>query len=261
MTLLLVAKLLLTPLLMALVTLAERRYAGRAAGLLAGLPLTSGPVLVFLTVQEGSAFAARAAVGTLLGLISVTAFAVGYGFAAARSPWTVALPVGLITFGIATWDMRRLSPAPVQALGVVLLVLLLALVALPESPGAPAAANALPSRVDLFVRMAVATAIVLAITFFAPALGPQLSGLLAPFPVFMAILAVLSHRSGGRVLVVRTLRGILVGIFGAAAFFAIVAGQLPRLPAVPVYALASLAAVLAAGLAFSALKWKEGRSV
>src|SRR2546422_11343874 len=65
---LLFAKLVLTPLLIAAVTLAGRRWGPAVGGWLAGLPLTSGPVSVFLALEQGPGFAARAAVGTLAGL-------------------------------------------------------------------------------------------------------------------------------------------------------------------------------------------------
>jgi len=253
---LLLAKLVTTPLLMALVTWAARRLGPTASGILVGLPLTSGPVLVFLFLQEGPAFAARAAVGTLLGLISVTAFSVGYGFASARSPWPVALAVGVVAYGISTWDLRRLSPAPVQALGVVLLVLLLSLVALPD-PGA-VGRPVMPSGA-LPLRMVVATAVVVSVTALAQALGPELSGLLAPIPVFTAIVAVLSHRSGGRTVVVKTLRGVIVGNLGCAAFFAVVASELGRRPAGVVFLAASLAGLVLAGLSFLVMRRREER--
>src|SRR5437016_7099204 len=60
---LLLAKVVLTPLFIAAVTLAGRRWGPAVGGWLAGLPLTSGPVSVFLALEQGPGFAVRAAVG------------------------------------------------------------------------------------------------------------------------------------------------------------------------------------------------------
>src|SRR5262249_1129973 len=87
---LLVAKLVLTPLLISAVTLAGRRWGPGVSGWLAGLPLTSGPVSVFLAVEQGPQFAMRAALGTLAGLAAVAAFALSYP--ALAPPLRSALP-------------------------------------------------------------------------------------------------------------------------------------------------------------------------
>src|SRR3989442_4342774 len=71
---LLFENLVLTPLLIAAVTLAGRRWGPAVGGWLAGLPLTSRPVSVFLTLEQGPGFAARAAVGTLAGLVGLGRF-------------------------------------------------------------------------------------------------------------------------------------------------------------------------------------------
>ena len=57
MTLLL--KLVLVPGLIALVTLAGRRFGPRLGGRLNALPLVAGPVLFFLALEQGDAFVAR----------------------------------------------------------------------------------------------------------------------------------------------------------------------------------------------------------
>src|SRR5256885_13738533 len=75
---LLLAKLLLTPLLIAAVTLAGRRWGPAVGGWLAGLPLTSRPVSVFLALEQGPGVAARAAVGALAGPGGGGVFFCGY---------------------------------------------------------------------------------------------------------------------------------------------------------------------------------------
>ena len=85
----------MAPLLAALATLAGRRLGARAGGVVSAFPAIVGPVLLVDALAHGDAFAARAANGTLLGLISLSGFAVGYGRAAAAGRgWPLSLAVG-----------------------------------------------------------------------------------------------------------------------------------------------------------------------
>jgi hypothetical protein len=66
-----VLKLCLAPLLILLATLAGRRWGPAVGGWLAGLPMTLGASSFILALEQGPQFAARAALGTLFGLISL----------------------------------------------------------------------------------------------------------------------------------------------------------------------------------------------
>ena len=76
--------------------------------------------------------------------------------------------------------------------------------------------------------MAVATAFVIALTASAPALGPRLTGLLAPFPLYAAVLAVFAHHQSGPAQAVGVLRGLRGGRFAFAGFFLVLAMLLER---------------------------------
>ena len=70
-------KLLVTPLLMWLVSIAARRWGSLVGGLIAGMPLTSGPISVYLALEQGAAFADQSAIGALVGIGAVmTSYAV-----------------------------------------------------------------------------------------------------------------------------------------------------------------------------------------
>ena len=76
--------------------------------------------------------------------------------------------------------------------------------------------------------MVLATAIVLALTALAPALGPLLTGLLSTFPVYASILAVFAHVLEGRPAGIAVLRGLLVGLFAFAGFFVVLGALIER---------------------------------
>src|SRR5881397_2426094 len=108
---LLFAKLVLTPLLIAAVTLAGRRWGPAVGGWLAGLPLTSGPVSVFLALEQGPGFAARAAVGTLFGLAAMAICCLTYARIAHAASWPVSTGTGLLAFLICGAALRRVPPS------------------------------------------------------------------------------------------------------------------------------------------------------
>jgi len=102
-------------------------------------------------------------------------------------------------------------------------------------------------RWDIAVRMLVATTVVVAITALAPVLGPHLAGLLSPFPVFGAVLAIFTQRTHGLAGGVEVLDGLLLGLLGPAAFFVVLALALPAVGLVA-FAIATAAALTAQGL-------------
>lgn len=63
----LLLKLTITPSLIYLASLASKRWGHAVGGWIVALPLTAGPVVFFLALENGHAFAASAAVGCLGG--------------------------------------------------------------------------------------------------------------------------------------------------------------------------------------------------
>ena len=224
---LLLLKLTVTPVLIGAATVAGRRWGAALSGWLVGLPLTSAPVTFFLALNHGSSFAAATAVGILAGTVSQAAFAVVYGRLASHAAWPLALTAGCLVFGGATASLHAAQPGLPASLVAALISLVAGTLLLPHEPGAVPAGGAPPAW-DLPLRMVVATAIVVLLTSIAPALGPRLTGLLTPFPVYATVLAVFAHGAGGQA-AVGVLRGLLLGLFGFVACFVLLALLLPSL--------------------------------
>ena len=85
MTLLL--KLVLAPLLVVGSSLAGRRWGPGLTGLLVAMPVVAGPILLITYLEHGSAFVARAASASLLGLVSLAAFAVVFARVSRARGW------------------------------------------------------------------------------------------------------------------------------------------------------------------------------
>jgi hypothetical protein len=247
-----ILKLVLAPLLILLATLVGRRWGPAAGGWLAGLPLTSGPVSIILALEQGPEFAARAALGTLFGLVSLAAFCLAYGAAARRVAWGGCLAAAMAAFAASTLALRDVTFPLGLAFAFVCAVL--AGVGAMMAGGAPVGPGPRLLAGDLAVRMALAAMLVLVLTGLAEGLGPALAGSLSPIPVFGALLAVFTHRDQGAPAAVQLLRGMVLGSFGFATFMLIVSGLLDRLAIMPTYALASAGALGVHGLTLGVIR-------
>ncbi len=246
----LLVKLLLAPSFVVGASLVARRFGPRIGGLAAGLPVVAGPILLAYALVHGKDFAAGAAAGTLLGLVSLIAFTVAYGRLADRLPWAPCMLAGWLAFALSTAFFSAFSiPAGVAlALAGLAIVAGLALLPRPRPAGPPGAP--LP-RWDLPLRAGCALALVLTLTAIAGWLGPQLSGLLAPFPIIATVLATFTHGQRGVDEMLRLVRGMVSGFVAFALFFFTLAVSLRALGTGPAFALATGVALLVQALAFA----------
>jgi hypothetical protein len=224
----LLAKMLLAPACVVAVSLAGRRWGVAVAGILGGLPVVAGPILVVLTLVHGRPFGAEAAAGTLLGLAALTLFVVVYGRAAERFGPLPSVLAGWAAFLLAVAVLQLPDPPLGVSLAFVAACFALGLALLPAPPALPSALAA-PPWWDLPARALAALALVVALTAASGALGPGLSGLLAPFPIVTSVLAVFTHAHGGPDQVRILLRNFLVGFYGFAAFCFVLASSLDSL--------------------------------
>jgi hypothetical protein len=234
-------KLIMTPLLIASVTLVGRRWGAGVSGWLMGFPLISGPVSIFLALQYGRDFSARAAIGTLGGTASTCIFCLVYSLVSRKAGWFISAVTGIAAFFVATylWNMASLPLLPTFVIDVIVAGLVLLLIPRRQTPQG----TATPPRWDIPMRMLVATVFVVGLTTFASSLGAQLSGLLSPFPTFTTVFAVFTHHQQGADTASQVLRGLVVGIFGFLCFFLVVAVLLPVVPMVLTYLTATAASV------------------
>ena len=234
-------KLLVTPLLIGLVTLAGCRWGPAISGWLIGLPLIAGPVALFLAIELGRVFASNAALGTLTGLLSLTTFCLTYSWLSFRLNWIGCILLSWGAFFVVTSILQYVFIPLLPACLLVLCCLALALKLLPKSNSSITTVK--PTSWDTPLRMLIATAFVLALTGFATLLGPRLSGLLTPFPIYATILSVFTHYAQGDAAARRLLRGLISGIFSFAVFFLVVAELIVPLGIALAFGLATLSAL------------------
>jgi hypothetical protein len=250
---LLLIKLFLTPLLMLTVSWSARRWGPGIGGLLAGLPLTSGPISIYLCLEQGSGFAAAAASNSVLSLTPVALFSIVYSRLSDRLTIALSALASAGAFLLSLYVLQRaaLSFWPAWIIGF--LAISIGLILAPNKI-APKLQIRYP-RWDLPARIFSATAMVLIITLSASVLGPEWSGLLSPIPVLAWPLCVFVHYQQGNDGARAVLRGILEGAYDVLIFYTIVAGGLAFLPSFLVYAAAIFASLIVS------LPWLKGKLV
>ena len=213
-------KLILAPILVAAATLVARRWGPKAGGILVGFPLSTGPIFLFLAIEQGLAFAERAAVGILFGLVGVAAFALAYIAASRRTGWIGSLALAALCFLVVSACISRIESgvigaglAAYAALGVAILVI--------GHRRYDRVRRAQPWW-DLWLRMVAATILTLAITEAAGWLGPVLSGVVGTYPVVSSVVVTFTHNQWGRDAAVAMIRGSVLSWVSFASCFLII---------------------------------------
>ncbi|CCE04902.1 conserved membrane hypothetical protein [Bradyrhizobium sp. STM 3843] len=237
-------KLAVTPLMMLAISLAARQWGTFIGGLLSGLPLTSGPISVYLAVEQGTAFAQRAAIASLAGLAAVLTGYVAYAVLTRVSTLASACMLSLVVFCASAWALLGLQ-SPVLAVAVVLITVAILLRLTKEEIGAPRVADGGPA-ISLPVRLLTAAAMVLLTTSFARILGPDISGVVSLIPVIAWPLTLFAHLEGGRDNALRVVRGNAIGAVGVVSFYLVVAQLILSYGPLAAFSAATVAAVLAA---------------
>jgi hypothetical protein len=189
-----------------------------------------------------------------MGLAAIAGFTLAFAAGLVRAGPRTGILLAIVAFASIGVLVEPVLNAPAGILFVVVLAALaVALRLLPES-GARRAAGPHPAW-DLPARMAIGTGLVVGLTTFAPLLGPHTSGIIATFPVYVSILTLFTHRQEGLPGALDVLRGLLVGLFGTAAFMLVLALGLIPLGIGPAFGLA-----LALTLAIQAVALRSVRA-
>lgn len=206
-------RLVLPPAIVVLASLGQRHLGDRLAGLLIGLPLTSGTYLALILPSHGPAAVSGAACGMLAGQVAVTVTALAYAWLAPRTGTAAALLVTL-----AVWAATVMALRPVGGVVSAALFVLLATFALLRWPTAPPTTPPMDptSRPavgmgELAQRVVLTTGLVFTLTAGTTRLGPQFAGLLAAAPLVVLILTPATHRGRGADAVRALLHGVVRG--------------------------------------------------
>lgn len=245
----LLLKLFLSPALVVGSTLAGRRWGASVAGFFVGQPIVAGPILFITCLTHGGAFASGAAASALYGVVSLALFAVVFARSGFRFRWPAALAAGYAAV-LALDAALSFARLPVlAALAITLAAVAAALVAIPRA-GEGGGSGAAPSW-DLPARAVATGLLVLLVTSASAVLGPRWTGILAPFPVAMSVVAAFVHAQHGARTTAATMATAVLSLTGFAGFCVTAAllarplGAVAFVPAVAVSVAVQLLAVRA----------------
>ncbi len=251
----LLPKLILTPLLVGGASLAQRRWGAQIGGWIVALPLTSGPIILFVALDQSPGLAANVAHGALAGVIAGTAFCLAYALTCARAGTLASLLAGISAFVVTGLLVPDLAPSLTFLIGLVAIGGVLRL--LPTVAADPERAPVMPPSWDVPVRIVVATVLVLLLTAIAPTIGGRASGVIATFPVYASVLTTFAQRTRGPAEAILVLRGLLFGLPGFATFCLVVGELLVRTGVALAFVLALGAALAVQGMTLLVLMSRD----
>jgi hypothetical protein len=237
-------KAVLTAMTVAAVLMTAQLFGRRLAGMLAGLPVTTAPSLLWIAAEHGAEFAARCGVGSVAACGAAAVFALIYERMARRhGVWTsmaaAVSGVGVVALSLAL--MTRGEHGLPIALAASAALCAAALVKLPVAPAASRPARRVPG--ELWLTASVAGGFSAVIAPWSPLLGPFWSGLLASLPVIGSAALAYQHLTATHGDRQRFLRGYATGLVGTAAFATTFAGAAGELGASLAMAIAAVAGI------------------
>lgn len=248
-------KLIVTPLLMLLVSLAARRWGSFVGGILSGMPLTSGPISIYIAIEQGPNFARHAALGSLAGVGAVLLTYMCYIALTRRHSLPIACGGSVLFFCGMSWLLVNIN-SPLLSIGTAISAIGCILVFTRKDR--TLSFNRQPPPFDLTSRILIATAMVLILTSSANVVGSELSGVLAPVPVIAWPLMVFEHIHHGRTDALTVIRGNAASGIGVLVFYLIVERYITQAGFVFTFSLAMSVALLATiALLFSLKKLSE----
>ena len=219
----LILKITIAPALILGASYAGKRWGHAVSGWLVSLPISSAPVVFLLALEHGSIFASTSAEGAILGFASLSAFSLIYSLLSFRLKfdWFTSIFLGWCVFFLSDLILQSFDVSLIVASVCVVCWLLLVVWLIPK-PSFSGVASGNYSNWTILVRIIAAMSLIFLITEYAPLLGPKLSGLLAPFPIYTSIITLSIHHKQGAAHSVEFVRGGTVGLFTSVVFFLIV---------------------------------------
>lgn len=245
-------KLLVSPLLIGLASLAGKRWGTGLSGLLGGLPLVGAPVVLVLWLGD-AATGAQAAAAAPVGVWATMCYLLAFGWISRGRHWARVLAASWCIYltVAALLHFSGLDHSRLMAWGILPLLLLAAARGLPEPTTPPRSAH-LP-RQELIARMAAALMLVLGLTTVATHIGAGFTGVLAGAPVAATVIPAFTLALAGRDALLRALRGFLTGLVGFAGFFLTLSAALPDCGGWA-WLLATLVAIVAGAFALQVVR-------
>jgi hypothetical protein len=193
----LLVKMAVTAAFLLLATSAAERAGPLVGGLVATLPISAGPVYIFLALDHDAHFIAQSALGSLVVNAINAIFAVTYALLGQRRSLAVSFGGAFVAWSVLLWATGFVT----WTLGSAILfnVMLLGVAFWLSAPLRHAPMPRVATRwYDLIVRAGMVALLVGTVVTLSFRIGPRASGSLAVFPIVLSsIMIILHHRVGG----------------------------------------------------------------
>jgi len=206
-SLLLGLKLFLAPFFVWIISVLQGRYNARLGGLFLGLPLTTGPFLLIIGLQEGRSFAKTAAHGVLVGQLSLIVFCFVYALAAKSLNWKRSIFIATIAVWSSGYFFNLINFSNLGVAMTLFFVWAISLGLFPkyEKPTEKVVAP----KWELPVRLITTVVLIFLLTATANILGSRVSGALSTYPTIITVLGAFSHRRNGPKYLIATLHALI----------------------------------------------------
>ena len=184
--------------------------------LIISLPVTAGPVYVFMCLEHDAAFVAGAALNGFAANAATGLFLIVYARRAAHRNLVLALGPAALAWLAAALPISAASWTPLTALLLNAAVYGTGILLAPPAATALAQSTAVarPRPPDLVARAAAVALFVAAVLALSTALGPARTGVIAAYPVTLTSTFVILHRRVGGAAMARLASITIRGVFG-----------------------------------------------
>jgi len=196
-------------------TVTAERAGPLIGGLVATLPISAGPVYIFLALDHDAHFIAQSALGSLVTNAFNAIFALTYALLAQKRPLSVGLSGAFAVWLALSWASG--SVAWTIPLAVILNVVALAIAFWLSAPLRHAPMPRVQRRwYDLLLRAAMVALLVGTVVTLSFRIGPTASGNLAVFPIVLSSIIIILHRRVGGPATAAVLANAVIGLAGFA---------------------------------------------
>jgi hypothetical protein len=166
--------------------------------MIATLPLSTGPVYVFLAIDHGAEFISDSARASVASTAAIAAFVAAHAVAAQRFRTPTSLALATLAWLAVAIVLQLRDWSFAEACAIYAGSFALAIRGLRRFGGVRQTRPVPRAQWDLALRAALVACVVVATTFAGNTLGPSATGVLATYPVvFTCLVVILQPRCGG----------------------------------------------------------------
>jgi hypothetical protein len=194
-------------------TVTAERAGPLIGGLVATLPISAGPVYIFLAIDHGAHFIGQSALGSLVSNGINILFALTYALLAQKRSLAASLSGAFAVWAVSSWLTHLVTWNLLAAIAfnVVALVIAMGLSASLRHVRSP---QVKARWHDLVMRAVMVALLVGTVVTLSYHIGPVASGSLAVFPIVLSSIAFIMHRRVGGPATAAVLANAVIGLGG-----------------------------------------------